>query len=300
MSAPMTVSAPTITPGGSMANPAGAGGLHQFRVRFYRRMKPNAVYPLIVELHGSAGKKGSTAIPPGDAVIVRPLIPGSYVTPAELEVSPKPANNKVTFYVTPLATGRLKQARVGVYHQGRLLQEIWLPMKSASQSATRVFLGLTFLLPVVLYYMVVAHDWSRTAPPPEPAAAAKDDKGKPPEAKKDKSEALENGGADARPVEEKPKAGEVRGALAQGIVKNVPPYEDYTLKFANYVQDGYDEVHRTSKNHLCFYLGAGLLALTLLSWVWHRTRRGRRKSKAFTLPNTASELAGNPLAFNMR
>src|SRR5262249_29862954 len=103
-----------------------------FKVRYYNRMKLQRVYPLVVELPRGRG----TAPPAGVGVTVRPIIPGAHVTPLEQKLDVAQPGAQATFSVTPLACGRLSNARVEVHQPGRAPQQIPLRMKSVTQRLT--------------------------------------------------------------------------------------------------------------------------------------------------------------------
>jgi hypothetical protein len=134
-------------------------GTHQVRVHYYRRMHPRRVYPMVVELQRIADGSGA-----GASVVVRPLVPGAQVTPTERELDPARPGVAVTFYVTPLACGRLNDARLEVYRQGQLQQEIRLPMKIVGQALTWALAALTLLIPLSLIYLTHGVDLSRSGP----------------------------------------------------------------------------------------------------------------------------------------
>jgi hypothetical protein len=114
-------------------------------------MKPQRVYPLTVEVpRGSAGRLLPAGA--GDAVVVRPLIPGAVVVPAEQRLDVARPGSKVSFSVTPLAKGRLPNPRVEVLQHGRVVQEIGLRMKGVTQRMTWWLLALTILVPSLLLY----------------------------------------------------------------------------------------------------------------------------------------------------
>src|SRR5271156_3355421 len=122
MSAPVAAFAPAAL---SAPPPAVAGkGQHQFVVRYYRRMRVHQVHRVVVELRSTRGKTGPTGMTPADPVTVRLLIPGSFVTPSEQQVFARATGNKAVFTVTPLGTGRLRDGKAVISHQGNVLQEI--------------------------------------------------------------------------------------------------------------------------------------------------------------------------------
>jgi hypothetical protein len=135
------------------------GLTHEVVVNYYRRMKMNRVFPLAVELLSDKRASASSQSP----VQIRPVVPGAHVTPALREVHLGNSNAVATFYVTPLARGRLRDARVGIFQDGRLLQEVKLPMKAVSQRMTWILLALTFLIPGLIRYFTVGVDLSQSA-----------------------------------------------------------------------------------------------------------------------------------------
>jgi hypothetical protein len=146
-----------IMPVGGNREPAGArldqgharSGGFSLSVRFYRAMKPNRVYPLVVEMPRATAKVGSGGTAP---LMVKPIIGGAVVAPAEQALEMSPNGGQVTFQVTPVAKGRLKDARVEVSQQGRQVESIPLKMKTRTQRLTWFLLLLTLILPVIMAY----------------------------------------------------------------------------------------------------------------------------------------------------
>jgi hypothetical protein len=124
----------------------------QLNFRFYSAMKPGRVYPLKVELPRGAADKASTSAAP---LVVKPVIPGAVVAPAEQTLDLSPSGGHVTFQVTPLAKGRLPDARVDVSQQGRLVERVRMSMRGRTQCATWVLLLLTLIVPFGLLYCTV-------------------------------------------------------------------------------------------------------------------------------------------------
>jgi hypothetical protein len=149
--------------------PRRAEGLsHELVVNYYRRMRINRTFPLQVEFKRLSSAGGLSP----NAVQIRPMIPGAHVTPALREVHLGNSNAVSTFYVTPLARGRLRDAHVGIYQDGRLLQDVRLPMKVVRQRMTWILLLLTFLIPGLIRYFTVGVDLSRSAASTKAAKAA--------------------------------------------------------------------------------------------------------------------------------
>jgi hypothetical protein len=104
------------------------------QVRYYRRMKPNRVYPVVVSWRGSA--RAATPI------TVRLVMAGAQVVPAEQTLEPG-GDGRVTFYVTPIARDWMRGERLEVLQDGRKVQEIRLPCKATTQRLTWLLLLLT-------------------------------------------------------------------------------------------------------------------------------------------------------------
>jgi hypothetical protein len=121
----------------------------KLRIRYARVMKPQRVYGLIVEVPGSKKKKTDDDAARGGIVVVRPIIPGAQVVPAEhrLEVAP---GNQVSFHVTPLAKGKLPRARLEVHAAGQAPETVPLTMKARTNRLALVLLVLAYLVPVFM------------------------------------------------------------------------------------------------------------------------------------------------------
>lgn len=300
--------------------------------RFYRRMKPQRVYPLVVKLQGST----AAAAP----VFVQAVVPGASVTPQEVTLDPAVPGDKGTFYVTPLAKGKLPKARLDVFYQGRLLQEVPLSMRSSTQCLTWLLAALTVLVPAFLLYSTVFSPLTGSVPKTVviPAGAEGDGPAVPEklekEPKEEKGPPAEQGGAEEQepqagpgkgqeggdkpndagkpqggrgrpePVEDAPAAVRTRtiflpGApgelLAQRIINNVPdlpdtvklPWSDEPLAVTRPLAEGlgtaYTYAVTMKDTHLSFWVGVGLLAMTIGSAIIHRPWRARCRSKPLAL-----------------
>src|SRR5206468_8734537 len=105
------------------------------QLRYHTVMKPERVYELTVEVPKS-GKPAEAAV-----VVLRPVVPGAQVVPAEQRLDPSEPGNRAVFHVTPLARGRLPKARVEVYAPGQPPQSVVLPMRAATQRLSWLFLA---------------------------------------------------------------------------------------------------------------------------------------------------------------
>jgi hypothetical protein len=126
--------------------PAGGGASAELKVVYPRRMNPQRVYALTVT--ATRAVKGSA-----EPVVLRPVIPGALVTPAEQKLDVARPGDKVTFAVTPLARGRLPGPRIEVLQDGKPPQNIPLSMKGSTQRLTRLLLLLAILVPALLWYL---------------------------------------------------------------------------------------------------------------------------------------------------
>jgi hypothetical protein len=110
-------------------------------VNYYKRMRPQHVYPVTVRW-----RAGRDAEPASHPVVVRLLGGGAQIVPSEVALDSARPDQTATFYVTPLALGPLRGVRLEVLHQGRKVQDIPLRMKSVRQTWTWVLLALTLLV----------------------------------------------------------------------------------------------------------------------------------------------------------
>lgn len=330
------------TPAKGKAAPAArdaarGAGTTEVRVsaRFYRRMKPQRVYPLVVELQGGSA--------PGAApVFIQAIVPGAQVTPQELTLDPAAPGHKAVFYVTPLAKGKLPAARLDVFHQGRLVQEMKLSLRASTQCLTWLLAALTVLVPAALLYTTVFYPLTGSVPksvlfpvglddggapvPEKLGTPPKEAKGPPTDSEDEENQEPQAGPDASQKGGDKPKkAGKSQGRgrtappddaapagetvrtrtvfvpgdpgeiLARRIINNVPdlpdgvklPWSDEPLALTRPLAEGLGTVYThaaTMKDmHLSFWVGVGLLALTIGSAIIHRPSRGRVRSKPLVL-----------------
>src|SRR2546421_107070 len=103
----------------------------KLQVRYFKRMKPHRVYSLVVEVPKSK-RRDEDEKERGSVVVVRPIIAGAQVQPAEQRFEAAPGN-QIIFYVTPLARGRLPRARLEVFAPNQPPEVIGLKMKAKTQ-----------------------------------------------------------------------------------------------------------------------------------------------------------------------
>jgi hypothetical protein len=106
-------------------------------------------------------------------VVVRLSAAGAQVQPAEAKLNPGEPGAHTTFFLTPLAKGVLRRARVEVLQGGRLLHEVPLPLKGTTQALTWFLACLTVLVPLGLMlaceYTPLKKQIEIPAKPPPPA-----------------------------------------------------------------------------------------------------------------------------------
>jgi hypothetical protein len=114
-------------------------------------MRLQRVFPLRVEVKRSDSQPGSGAgsLP----AIVRPVIPGAQVVPAEEKIDASIPGSQVVFQVTPLARRRLPNARVEVHQKHRQVQQIPLDIKVTTQRLAWILLALAVLVPWGMSYL---------------------------------------------------------------------------------------------------------------------------------------------------
>jgi hypothetical protein len=155
-------------PARSTGKPAKDAPKLNVKVRYYARARWQRVYPLVVEARGPA--QATTPL------VLRPLIPGANVVPAELKLEP---GKKASFDVTPLARGKLVNARLEVQPPGKPAVTIPLKIRSVTQGFTWLLLLLSFLIPGLLFYYTVYAPLTGEVPRTIPAIAAVKDKDPP-------------------------------------------------------------------------------------------------------------------------
>jgi hypothetical protein len=283
-------------------------------------MKVKGVYPMVVNVRPLADHlRGIKSHTP--TLEIRPVIPGAQVTPSHYEL--EMTGSTPAFYVTPVARGRLADARLEVYSHGRLVQEIPTPMRGTWQRPTWVLLFLTVLIPLGIYYFTKHVDLSsmgasvqsarapaksqagledeedldaakpmdpeeglriqkmmaaRMGAPTPPSTAGKAKKEEP------KKEAPKVEGPPQEPKPVLANSPKPKGPIEQATIKLLPDFPSIgTWTPAGGAQEVYDWSKIMASDYLSFYVGLGLLALTLLSWVLHAARRSSRRGQPIAL-----------------
>ncbi len=234
----------------------------QVNVRYYSRMRPNRVYPVVV-----SWRNGGNAASP---VTVRLVMAGAQVVPAEQTLEAG-AGARATFNVTPIARGWMRNERLEVLQDGRKVQEIRLPCKATTQRATWVLLLLTI---IVAWWVVPL----LTQPIRE--------------LKTTQEEIFEG---EPRLYYEGTMAMEVR--LQRFLPRTLPAVRHYLPEVADqleeippYVASSAYVLNDYQRNHN-YPIAEGLLGvlilLTVWSWLAHLERRKRRIGRALPLSGAA-------------
>ena len=111
------------------------------QLRYYKRMTPNRVYAV------SVGWEKNARRTPAAPVTLRLVMAGAQVVPAEQPLNPNNPKANVTFFVTPLAKGWMRNERLEVVSNGKKVDEVLLKCKAVTQRPAWVFLLLAFLIP---------------------------------------------------------------------------------------------------------------------------------------------------------
>jgi hypothetical protein len=237
---------------------------------FYRQMKPQRLYPLIVRLRENKKRPQSMAGP----LHLRPVIPGAIVTPADYTLDESHSQTNPPFFITPLARGRLENARVEVYDQGRLVGTIALPMKAVTQCLTWVLLCLTFAIPYAAYWIATQTNLTRAGTKLE-RNTRKDREMNPANEPPEKKEGAQADGSMANSATT--KLSKVGGGVEHALL-HVLPDAPLSQQVAALAQDAYELVHSGPDYNLSFCIAALLLGATCISWATHTTWKGKRRA----------------------
>lgn len=264
-------------------------GLGVLQVRYFRRMRPQHVYGVVVTWPKGQERRVPAATPP---VTVRLLMAGAQVVPAELPLDPSDANAKATFYVTPLAKGWLRNERLEVLVGGRKVQEVPLPSKVRGQGLTWLLLALAILLP---WFLLSYGKYS-------PLKLNKEDVESVLNTKQVKALPLIQQ-QEIRFAKDPVEAAQLRipelrqfdpGQVLHLRLKNELP--DYLTDIEG-VDEGLKKVGEMYDNivvwngqyPIAFYVFVGLLLLALISFILHQDSRGRKVSRPIPVPRSPVE-----------
>jgi hypothetical protein len=133
-------------------------------VRYYSRMNPERLFPLLVILSRAeieaVVKRGvrqaqseAFTVSEGSLVEIEPVLPGCACHPPREQVRVTGGEVSVTFWVVPQVLGRVMQARVVVRQDGDVLAEVPLEIAVVKQSLTRLMGALSLVLPFALFVL---------------------------------------------------------------------------------------------------------------------------------------------------
>jgi hypothetical protein len=249
------------------------------RIRYYGVMRPQRVYSLVVEVDDPLQADGGK----GGVVVVRPVIAGAQVVPAEQRLDVSTRGNQITFHVTPLARGKLPEARLDVFSPGQPVQEAALPLKVKSGRLALILLVLAFVMPFLLKAITVG-DWRM--------------QGKVLQIASEKGNVYRDGTPD------EVLGYEVQKTLSKDVLGeiwlvNSPVSEGSTFTLNKSLGDGMrllyfwtiEAVKDFSLRLIVFVL---FLALALVAWMFSRSRRTYRRYR-LSAP-VGAEPAGEPAA----
>lgn len=157
--APLPMGTPSVAP--SEAPPlTGVRYKRKILARYFRKMQTFQNFPLRVVLEKEDLKpieieqrelSVTKAFQPNAPLIEAvPYFPGCLVVPDRAMLNVQPAHTDFKFWVTPLAAGNLKEARVDFFYRNVHIQSVRMPTK-VNRSRTTLFWGLLALLTPLLY-----------------------------------------------------------------------------------------------------------------------------------------------------
>ncbi len=241
---------------------APAGPQARVQVRYARTMRPQRVHSLIVE------QPRSKTPPSGPVVVIRPVIAGALVSPPEQRFDLSRKGERITFQVTPQATGPLPRSRLEVFAPGQPLQEIPLKMKVSTGRAAWWMLLATVVLPWLLYKFTIG-SWTLNVHTLKDTMAN--------EMK--------------RQFRGIPVLGEEYKEMPLGLEKfNLSKWlPDIVGDFYAYLSDA------MSNDRILLYVILGLLILTFLTWVLTRKTKRKRQHVVMLSANPAENTSAIPL-----
>jgi hypothetical protein len=230
-------------------------------VRYTGTMRLNRVYPLTVQIPSKG--KGQAAPPGTPPLTVRPILPGAVVTPPEQKLDPTRPGSEVVFQVISLAKGPYRGARVQVEGPGQAPQEIRVGMRAKTQRMTWVLLALTIGVTWALLYYCKLHP-------------------------------LEVKAGNVTLMPGTSLKHEINGALTK-FLPSLPSqqYPWLTRSTIDKTSSGMGDAYQyliglSDEFNVPFWVGLSLLALTCVSWLFHRQWRAKRRANLL-LPKPGAE-----------
>jgi len=127
-------------------------------VRYYERMNPMRVVPLLVILSAreierivqkrvAQASSGPVKVRTDQTIEIEPILPGCTCYPPKMNVQPTTADQTVQFWVVPEVLGKIPGAYVRVSQGDKPLSEIKLEMRVVKQTLAKITGVLTLALP---------------------------------------------------------------------------------------------------------------------------------------------------------
>lgn len=224
-----------------------ADTLLPIQVRYYKRMYRGKTYP--VEVCWKSAERGVAVKP----VTLRLEVAGALVVPSEHVLRPADPEDKVTFYVTPLSTGKLRHHVIELHHLNVKVFEMPLKAKVGTQRFTLFLLIMTFLAPWLLTRFCTTPYQKDGLPPAESMTAL-----------------IKNILPDLTELDD--------------LAKDYVPIKEWLDKGAEYTGTGYGELCDWCRAYpIASYTGLSLFVLTLLTFLWRLPKRKRRTSDPIDL-----------------
>jgi hypothetical protein len=132
----------------------------QATVRYYSRMNPQRMFPLLVMITGKTlraiaekavdqQQSSSFQVEKGTTVEVEPILPGCTCYPPREQVSIHDDEASARFWVVPHVLGKIMEPRVLVRQNGKLLAEVALRIRVVKQTYAVCLALLAFVLPAI-------------------------------------------------------------------------------------------------------------------------------------------------------
>ncbi len=247
---------------GADASRSAPSAIPPVKIRYYRRMRPNRVYPFTVGWKGGARTSG-------EPVVVRLVMAGAQVVPAEQTLDPARPDDRATFFVTPLAKGWMRGERLEVVQGGRKVQEIRLGCKVTTQRLTWLLLLLT-----IVFAWWIAPILIDPVREPRPQSRLEELEGVVPQSYppgKSMEKRISRYLPHVLPAVREYLPKDVGNSVAQGL-ESVPTVigDFYMLVYNKQYVEGWPIVE---------VVLAVLIVLTVLSWLTHLERRSSRVSR---------------------
>jgi hypothetical protein len=130
-------------------------------VRYYHRMNPDRMFPLLVILSPkeiqaivkrgvSQARSEAFRVAEGSLVEIEPILPGCACYPPKEQLRVSAGEVSTSFWVVPHVLGKVMHARVVVRQEGQTLTEVPLEARVVKQTLTVLAGGLSLVLPFVL------------------------------------------------------------------------------------------------------------------------------------------------------